>query len=79
MCQRIISKNNLLTHQMYCMKSPVITHADVVLLFSLVVLLIHATVHQAHRTVINNPQAALARDLMNEFKSPILMKLWTME
>lgn len=61
------------------MKSSIITHAVALLLFSLIVLLIYTTVHQTHGAVSNDPKTALAFDIVDEFKSPILIKLLIME
>ena len=72
-------KNNSITHKMHCMKSSIITHAVALLLFSLIVLLIYTTVHQTHRAAANAPKTALTSDVVNEFKSPILIKLLIME
>jgi hypothetical protein len=50
------------------MKSSMLTHITAAMLFSLVVLLVYATVQQTYRSAANDPQMQLARDIADDIK-----------
>ena len=50
------------------MKSSIITHLAASALFSLIILLIYATVQQTYRSAANDPQKQLARDIANNIR-----------
>src|SRR3954451_541059 len=50
------------------MKSFIFTHLTAAALFSLIMLLIYATVQQTYRSAANDPQMQLARDIAKDIK-----------
>jgi hypothetical protein len=50
------------------MKSSIITHLAAAALFSLIMLLIYATVQQTYRSAANDPQMQLARDIASNIR-----------
>jgi hypothetical protein len=50
------------------MKSSIITHLVAATLFSLIILLIYATVQQTYRSAANDPQMQLARDIAGNIR-----------
>src|SRR3954452_5639576 len=50
------------------MKSTIITHFTAAALFSLMILLVYATVQQTYRSAANDPQMQLARDIVVDIK-----------
>src|SRR4051812_19887662 len=50
------------------MKSSIITHFTAAALFSLILLLVYATVQQGYRSAANDPQVQLARDIAEDIR-----------